>query len=172
MTPQCPKCGKYFTKRVLIEGAEDPTSTMQGMYAYRCQLCSELFRARKPELQATPPPPESKDAELSKITARQYVRMAVRYPVTFVVSRITQQGTLTEIALGGCSLEANIVLALGAKLKLDILVSEKEPPIVIQLAVVRSVRPTGFGIQFMEINDAERERLGRVLEGLLKAQFG
>jgi hypothetical protein len=64
------------------------------------------------------------------------------------------------------------VLALGAKLKLEILVSEKEPSIVIQQAVVRSVRPTGFGIQFMEIHDAEKERLGRVLEKLLKAQFG
>ncbi len=172
MTPQCPKCGKYFTKRILIEGAEDPTSTMAGMYAFRCQLCTELFRARKPELQATPAPPESKEAELNNLTARQYVRMAVKYPVTFVVSRIMQQGTITEIALGGGSLEVNVVLALGAKLKLDILVSEKEPPIVIQLAVVRSVRPTGFGIQFMEIHDAEKERLGRVLERLLKAQFG
>jgi len=172
LTPQCPKCGKYFTKRVLIEGAEDPTSTMQGMYAYRCQLCSELFRARKPPLQSAPAPPESKEAELSKITARQYVRVAVRYPVTFVVSRLTQQGMVTEIALGGCSLEVNVVLALGAKLKLEILVSEKEPPIVIQQAVVRSVRPTGFGVQFMEIHDAEKERLGRVLEQLLKAQFG
>ena len=172
MTPQCPKCGKYFTKRILIEGAEDPTSTMQGMYAYRCQLCSELFRANKPALQATPAPPESKDAELSKITARQYVRAAVKYPVTFVVSRITQQGMITEIALGGCSLEVNVVLALGAKLKLDIFVSEKEPPIVVAQAVVRSVRPIGFGIQFMEIHDAEKERLGRVLERLLKTQFG
>jgi hypothetical protein len=172
LTPQCPKCGKYFTKRVLIEGAEDPTSTMQGMYAYRCQLCTELFRARKPELQATPAPPESKESELTKLTARQYVRMAVKYPVSFMVNRVRLQGLLTEIALGGCSLEVNVVLALGAKLKLDILVSENEPPIVIQQAVVRSVRPTGFGIQFMEIHDAEKERLGRVLEQLLKAQFG
>jgi hypothetical protein len=40
---------------------------------------------------------------------------------------------------------------------------------VVDQALVRSVRPTGFGIQFMEIQDAEKERLGRVLEKLLAA---
>ena len=170
MTPQCPKCGKYFTKRVLIEGAEDPTSTMQGMYAYRCQLCAELFRAKKPPLQPTPAQPESnKDAELSRLTVRQYVRVAVKFPVAFTVSKIHQEGTITEIALGGCSLEANVVLAIGAKFKMEVRISDSEPALVIQQALVRSVRPTGFGIQFMEIQDAEKERLGRLLEKLLAA---
>lgn len=169
MTPQCPKCGKYFTKRVLMEEAEDPTSTMQGMYAYRCQLCAELFRARKPPLQPTPPPPDSKDAELSKLTARQYVRVAVKFPVAFTVSKLRQEAIITEIALGGCSLEANVVLAIGAKFRMEIRISDSEPPLVIQQALVRSVRPTGFGIQFLEIQDAEKERLGRLLEKLLAA---
>ena len=167
MTPQCPKCKKYFTKRVLIEGAEDPTSTLAGMYAYRCQLCDELFRASKPALQTTPAPQASTSAELANITNRQYVRVTAKFPVTFLISRLRQEGTVTEIALGGCSLEANIVLAIGAKFRMDILISENEPPLVVDQALVRSVRPTGFGIQFMEIQDAEKERLGRVLEKLL-----
>lgn len=166
MTPQCPKCGKYFTKRVLIEGAEDPTSTMQGMYAYRCQLCSELFRARKPALQSTPAP-AGKEAELTNVTNRQYVRVNAKFPVTFVLSKLRQEGTITEIALGGCSLEANVVLAIGAKFRMDILISENEPPLVVDQALVRSVRPTGFGIQFMEFQETEKVRLGRVLEKLL-----
>jgi hypothetical protein len=167
MTPQCPKCKKYFTKRVLIEGAEDPTSTLAGMYAYRCQLCDELFRASKPVLQTTPAPQASTGAELANITNRQYVRVTAKFPVTFLISRLRQEGTVTEIALGGCSLEANVVLAIGAKFRMDILISENEPPLVVDQALVRSVRPTGFGIQFMEIQDAEKERLGRVLEKLL-----
>jgi len=169
MTPQCPKCKKYFTKRVLIEGAEDPTSTLAGMYAYRCQLCDELFRANKPALQTTPAPQASTSTELANITNRQYVRVTAKFPVTFLISRLRQEGTVTEIALGGCSLEANVVLAIGAKFRMDILISENEPPLVVDQALVRSVRPTGFGIQFMEIQDAEKERLGRVLEKLLAA---
>ena len=167
MTPQCPKCKKYFTKRVLIEGAEDPTSTLAGMYAYRCQLCSELFRARKPNPQAAPAPQASANAELTNITNRQYVRVNAKFPVTFVLSKLRQEGTVTEIALGGCSLEANVVLAIGAKFRMDILISENEPPLVVDQALVRSVRPTGFGIQFMEFQEAEKVRLGRVLERLL-----
>jgi len=167
VTPQCPKCGKYFTKRVPMEGAADPTSTVAGMFAYRCQLCSELFRSRKPDPQAVPAPQASTNAELTKVDARQYVRVAAKFPVTFLISRLKQEGTVTEIALGGCSLEANIVLAIGAKFKMEILISESEPPLVVDQALVRSVRPTGFGIQFMEIQDIEKVRLGRVLEKLL-----
>jgi hypothetical protein len=170
MTPQCPKCGKYFTKRVLIEGAENPTSTMQGMYAYRCQLCSEQFRARKPDPQVPAPAAEGlTSTELTKVDARQYVRVNAKFPVAFVLSKLPQEGTVTEIALGGCSLEANVVLAIGAKFRMDILISDQEPPLVINQALVRSVRPTGFGIQFMEVQDAEKERLGRLLEKLLAA---
>jgi hypothetical protein len=179
MTPQCPKCGKYFTKRVLIEGAENPTSTMAGMYAYRCQLCSEQFRAKKPDLNAPPAPapaagaPQAgKDTELTKVDARQYVRIHAKFPVTFVIGKTGQEGTVTEIALGGCSLEANVVLAIGAKFRMDILISNNEPPLVINQALVRSIRLTGFGIQFMEIQDAEKERLGRLIEKLLAEMLG
>jgi len=167
MTPPCPKCGKYFTKRVLMEGAEDPTSTMQGMYAYRCQLCSELFRAKKPDPQAAAAPQASKNTELTSVTNRQYVRVNARFPITFLIGKLRQEGTVTEIALGGCSLEANVVLAIGAKFRMDILISENEPPLVVDQALVRSVRPTGFGIQFMEFQETEKVRLGRVLEKLL-----
>ncbi len=179
MTPQCPKCGKYFTKRVLIEGADNPTSTMAGMYAYRCQLCSEQFRAKKPDptapATAAPTagaPQAGKEAELTKVDARQYVRVAAKFPVIFVISKLRQEGTVTEIALGGCTLEANIVLAIGAKFRMEILVSDSEPPLVIDQALVRSIRLTGFGIQFLEIQDIEKERLGRVLEKLLASLLG
>jgi len=176
MTPPCPKCGKYFTKRVLVEGAEDPTSTIAGMYAYRCQLCSEQFRAKKPDPQAAPTvaaaPQVSKEAELTKVDARQYVRVNAKFPVIFVISKLKQEGTVTEIALGGCSLEANVVLAIGATFKMEILISENEPPLVIDAALVRSIRLTGFGIQFMEIQEAEKERLGKVLEKLLASLLG
>jgi PilZ domain len=178
MTPPCPKCGKYFTKRVPMEGATDPTSTVAGMFAYRCQLCSELFRAKKPDLQATPaaaPVPQvqvSKEAELTKVDARQYVRVNARFPVTFVISKLKQEGTVTEIALGGCSLEANVVLAIGATFKMEIHVAESEPPLVVDKALVRSIRLTGFGIQFLEIRDAEKERLSKVLEKLLATLLG
>lgn len=169
MTPPCPKCGKYFTKRVAMEGVDDPLSTVAGMFAYRCQLCSELFRAKKPDSPAPSAPQTGASEALTNVTKRQYLRVAAKFPVTFVVSKLKQEGTVTEIALGGCTLEANVVLAIGAKFRMDILISDNEPPLVIQQALVRSVRPTGFGIQFMEILDAEKERLGRLLEKLLAA---
>ena len=176
MTPQCPKCSKYFTKRVSDWANPDPTETATGMYAYRCQLCSELFRARRPAATAAPAagasaPAVKAEDEFTKTDSRQYVRVNAEFPVVFTVSKVAHEGKVTEIALGGCSLEANIVLAMGSKLKMDLLLSTTEPPVPIDVALVRSVRPTGFGIQFMEIKPQEKERLGRFLEQLLKAKF-
>jgi len=172
MTPPCPKCGKYFTKRVAMEGADDPLSTVSGMFAYRCQLCDELFRAKKPNPGAASAPQTGASAALTNVTNRQYVRVATKFPVTFVVSKLKQVGLVTEIALGGCTLEADVVLAIGAKFRMELFISDSEPPLVISQALVRSVRPTGFGIQFMEVLDAEKERLGRLLEKLLAALLG
>jgi hypothetical protein len=56
-------------------------------------------------------------------------------------------------------------------MKMEIRVLDAQPPIAIDVALVRSVRPTGFGIQFMEIQPQEKERLGQTLEELLKARF-
>jgi hypothetical protein len=142
------------------------------MFAYRCQLCSELFLTKKPDPLAPPSPHVRKEAELTKVDARQDVRLATRLPITFLVSKIKKDGVITELALGGCTLEAEVVLAIGAKLRLEIRIAENEPPLVIHQAFVRSIRPTGYGIQFMEILDAEKERLGRVLEKLLAALLG
>lgn len=167
MTPQCPKCSKYFTKRVAMEGADDPLSTVSGMFNYRCQLCTELFRAKKPDPLTAPGPRLSKEAELTDVTRRQYLRVACSFPVTFLISKMKQEGTVTEIAMGGCTLEANVVLAIGAKFRMELNVSDIEPPLVVNQALVRSVRPSGFGIQFMEILEPEKERLARLLEKLL-----
>ena len=172
MNPSCPKCGKYFTKRVPMQGADDPLSTVSGMYAYRCQLCAELFRAKKTDPQAAAAPQTAASAALTNVTNRQYVRVAAKFPVAFAVNKIQQDAMVTEIALGGCTLEANVVLAIGAKFRMDIIISNDEPPLVVSQAIVRSVRPTGFGIQFLEITDAEKERLGRLLEKLLTTMLG
>ncbi len=163
VTPPCPKCGKYFTKRIVTGDAADPTATLRGLLSYRCQLCTELFRA-------TPPAPqEGKGEEPILATRRHYVRVPVTFPVRLWTGQQKHpfSGTVTEIAMGGCSLDVDAVLAQGAKVKMELSVAEEKTPFVIQRASVCSVRPSGFGIEFTDLQPEEKMLLGRIMEGLL-----
>jgi len=164
-TPPCPKCGKFFTKRVVEEDAADTTSTLRGLLAYRCQLCAKLFRA-------TPPVPKDKPtAEQETATRRHYVRIPVEFPARFwsSQSKFPHTGTVKEITIGGCSLNTDIALKEGEAIKIELSLSEQEPPVMIQKATVCSARPNGFGLQFTDLQSDEKTRLGRIMEGLLSS---
>jgi hypothetical protein len=162
-TPPCPKCGKYFTKRVVAEDAADPTETLRGRLSYRCQLCTELFRATPPSS------PGLKGEEPILITRRQYVRVPVNFPARLWTSQHKQpvSGTVTEIAMGGCSLDVDAALDQGAQLKIELSVPDRVTPVVIQTVTVCSARPKGFGIEFTDLQPEEKILLGRIMEELL-----
>ncbi len=165
VTPPCPQCGKYFTKRVVEEDAADTTATLRGLLAYRCQLCTKLFRA-------TPPVPKEKPAaEPDTATRRHYVRVPVEFPARLWTSqsKYPHTGVVKEITMGGCSLEVDVALTQGSELRIELSLSEREPPVMIQKATVCSVRPNGFGLQFTDLQPDEKTRLGRIMEELLTA---
>ena len=162
-TPPCPKCGKYFTKRIVEEDAADTTATLRGLLSYRCQLCTKLFRA-------TPPVPKEKPAaDPGTETRRQYVRVPVNFPARLWTSQHKQPiaGTVTEITMSGCSLELDAALDQGAQLKIELSFPERVTPVVIQTATVCSARPKGFGIEFTDLQSEEKILLGRIMEELL-----
>ena len=164
-TPPCPKCGKYFTKRVMEEDAADTTSTLRGLLAYRCQLCTKLFRA-------TPPVPGDKPAaEIEPATRRQYIRVPVEFPARLWTShsKFPHTGVVKEITMGGCSLETDIHLVQGEDIRIELSLSEQESPVMIQKATVATVRPTGFGLQFTDLQPGEKTRLSRIMEELLSS---
>jgi hypothetical protein len=162
-TPPCPKCGKYFTKRIVEEDATDTTATLRGLLSYRCQLCTKLFRA-------TPPVPKEKPAaEPATESRRQYVRVPVNFPARLWagVDAPPLAGTVTEIAMGGCSLEMDAALNQGVHVKMELSVPERVTPVVIRTATVCSIRPRGFGIGFTDLQAEEKILLGRIMEELL-----
>ncbi len=163
LTPPCPKCGKYFTKRVVAEDVADMTATMRGRLSYRCQLCTELFRA-------TPPAPQGKRSEEPMLTTRRhYVRVPVTFPVRLWAAPQQQAftGTVTEITMGGCSVDTQAVLGQTMRVKLELSVSEGRTPFVIQQATICSIRSDGLGIEFTDLQPDEKLLLGRIMEELL-----
>ena len=69
--------------------------------------------------------------------------------------------------MGGCTLQTATALTKGAFLHLNLQPSEREPAIVVETAMVRSVRPESVGLEFLEFEGGQKERLARFVRSLL-----
>jgi PilZ domain-containing protein len=69
--------------------------------------------------------------------------------------------------MGGCTLKAETPLSQGAFLQLLLQPSDREPPIRVETAIVRSVRSRSVGLQFLEFPAGEKDRLSQCVHSLL-----
>ena len=81
------------------------------------------------------------------------------FPVTFASDEGSGDGTLVNVSMGGCSLRTRVELPIGTIIKLTLQVSSDIQPVVVDAAVVRSVRVGGLGVEFLQWQQSERERL-------------
>ena len=149
MNPRCPQCGKEFVRRSHRQGTLEHMLSVIYVYPYRCQLCTFRFRAMQ------------WGAQYSRqlVDQREYERIPVRLPVTFAGDRAKGQGALTELSMGGCSLQTEAILKPGDLVQLSVKPSEQDPPITVETAVVRSVRATTLGVEFLRLDSQQRDAL-------------
>jgi hypothetical protein len=69
--------------------------------------------------------------------------------------------------MGGCTLQTTASLTKGAFLHLNLQPSDDEPAIVVETAMVRSVRPECVGLEFLEFEGEQKDRLARFVRSLL-----
>jgi hypothetical protein len=93
--------------------------------------------------------------------------MEMSFPVTFASDEGSGDGTLVNVSMGGCSLRTRVELPIGTIIKLTLQVSSEIQPVVVDAAVVRSVRAGGLGVEFLQWQQSERERLQLFVRGLL-----
>jgi hypothetical protein len=93
--------------------------------------------------------------------------MEMRFPVTFSSQDISGQGVLLNVSMGGCSFHTGANLTTGLILKLGLQISNDVPPVIVGAAVVRNVRLGAVGVEFLEWQQSERERLQLFIRGLL-----
>jgi hypothetical protein len=75
------------------------------------------------------------------------------------VALVGGEGSLLDLSVQGCRIEGSIDVKPGAALEVRIEVSEREPPIQIQAAVVRWSREGQFGLEFEVIAPTEWSHL-------------
>ena len=163
---RCPRCGKSFARRSHRQGLKERLLSLVSLYPFRCQVCANRFRAfqfRARYVKRT-------------VDRRQYVRLATRIPTTFAEDikpgeQRVGEGVVTDISLGGCYLQTFVQLSQGTLVSLELQTEQHTPAIAVEAAIVRIVRPTGVGLEFLRLSEPEHERFSQFIRQLLVAQL-
>jgi hypothetical protein len=90
---------------------------------------------------------------------RKHTRFAVQLPVSFSEGQISERGTILNLSAEGCAIMSDTVTSVAAYLQLTMQLREREEPVYVDLAAVRWVSATRFGVEFIKICPEEGERL-------------
>lgn len=154
---KCPNCARQFVRRIAPFGVGEMLLGIVYVYPFRCQLCS--FRFRLPQV----------GVRYVRVAEdhREYERMTSSFPITFTANNLSGVGSVTNISMGGCSFTTNVSLARGMILQVGLQVSAEVSPVLVDAAVVRYVRGSTVGVEFLQWQHQERERLQLFVRGLL-----
>jgi hypothetical protein len=157
LNPICPDCSKGFVKRVSPKGICERLITLFYVYPFRCQLCG--YRFKHPQW----------GVRYLRINEdqREYDRIAASFPVMISANDTDTQGIVTDISMGGCTLTSAAKLARGDILGLALQLASQDLPLIVEAAIVRNVRSTTAGIEFLSFQEYDRARLQIFIRGLL-----
>jgi hypothetical protein len=162
---QCPRCGKSFVRRSHRQGLKERLLSLFYIYPFRCQVCANRFRAFQFRVVYAK----------RTLDRRQYARLPTQIPTRFAEAikpgeQRVGQGVVTAISLGGCYLQTVVRLLGGTLVSLQLQTEQNTPAIVVEAAIVRAVRSTGVGLEFLRLSEPEQERLHQFIQQLLTAQ--
>jgi hypothetical protein len=149
LQPVCPNCSRDYTRRVSRVGFKERLLSIIYVYPFRCQLCSYRFGFMQWGVRY-------KRVEEER---REYSRMPMNFPASFSCDTLEGTGTVVEISMNGCSLQANTIIAEGSIVRMALKFSEELPPVNLEAAIVRAVRANRIGVEFLRFQDHDRELL-------------
>ncbi len=153
----CPRCGRDFVRLVRREGLAEIVATAARLHSFACQLCAHRFRAWRWSLRQTTQP----------IDRRQYERIHVNFPMSFSTASGGGNGTTLDLSMGGCGFKTEPPPAPGAVVQLKLYATGLEHPLVVDAAVVRSVRSIYTGAEFLRLSPTEQYRLTQFVANTL-----
>lgn len=131
------------------------------VYPFRCQLCGHRFKLRQ------------RGVKYKRVQEdrREYERMSVNFPATIAADGINGQGLIVDISIAGCSFHTETQLADGNILRMGLQVPNETSPVNVAAAIVRSSRSGHAGVEFLQFENGERERLQRFIRGLILGRW-
>ena len=154
--PHCPRCQSEVIERASRAGLLERLLSVAYVYPFRCQSCLHRFRTlawgqRYVRIQRAP-----------RVERRRHRRDPVDFWTTLWLEAGQQPGRARDLSVAGMSLETDAPLEPGQYLELDLQFAPGEPPIRVEVAVVRSVQSGRAGLQFVQIKDDGAARLQKL----------
>ncbi|MGH7783557.1 MAG: PilZ domain-containing protein, partial [Candidatus Binatia bacterium] len=153
----CPKCSREYVRRVARQGVKERLLSAFYIYPVGCQICRHRFHVFQRGVRYTRVEEDRRD----------YDRMAMSFPLSYIGDKIDGSGTVIDISINGCSLYASNELAEGSIIRLALKVSNELPPVEVEAAIVRTAQKNRVGIEFLRVQPNQRERLQLFIRGLL-----
>jgi hypothetical protein len=101
------------------------------------------------------------------VDRREYERVPVRLPATFVSPHQSGEGEISDLSLGGCTMHTETPVTSGDALRLSFHLPRAPVPIVIDVALVRATLPGAVGLHFERISAPEHARLRELMGALV-----
>ena len=155
--PLCPRCSREYVRRVSRVGLGERLISLFYVYPFRCQLCGHRFQLLQWGV-------KYKRIEEDR---REYERMPVNFPATFAAGGVNGQGLIVDISIAGCSLHTEAQLGEGNILRMGLRVANETAPVNVEAAIVRSIQSGRAGVEFLQFENGERERLQSFIRGLI-----
>ena len=124
-----------------------------------------IFMKNKQDLSKRHPQPHTIKEE-SPLEKRQQPRFTSQFRSTISGGQCEGQGRTRDLSAGGCMIETDFPVAVGASFECRIYVPGLDWPLRIDEAQVRWAKANTFGIQFMKVKPDEEEKLKRVIASL------
>ena len=157
----CPSCGTPFVRVTYGEGTVERMLNRFKVFPFRCQLCTTRFRA------FWAGSPNATQA----VDRRQYKRLSASFHANLLADNaVRTDNRVTDISMGGCTLETTATLPRGTFLELMIKPASDEESIKVETAMVCSVRLESMGVRFLELQSNDKHRLSQVVLSLLVGQ--
>jgi len=156
-TIECPSCAGEFVKRVRISSSFERLLSFFYLYPFRCQLCDHAFKVFQPGIRYI-----RVDAD-----RRQYQRIDVNFPVWLKKDIIKCDGSAVDLSMSGCTVRTDSVPPLASIVSVGFEVPNEPMPVTIETAIVRNASANRVGLEFLRFHGDERQRLRRVLHGLM-----
>ena len=150
---RCRRCGSDQVRRASRLGLLERLLSVGYVYPFRCLVCAHRFRSLR--------------WGEHYVRAHEDRRKHARQPVD-VWTRLwwqdtEQQGRVRNLSEGGASLDTELAIPAGESLELTLQPGGSEPPITVEVAVVRSVQSGRVGLQFVKVKSGDDERLKKFL---------
>ena len=159
VTIKCPECDSDFARRVSRAGLAEKFVSFFYVYPFECQLCGHRFSSFQRGVRYFRVEEDRRD----------YYRSQVNCPITFSGQKISGEGTLFDLSMGGCSFSTDTDVAFGMILKLAVRISASTSPVIVE-ALVRHVSTESVGVEFIRWQDSERERLRPFVRDLMRSK--